>query len=99
MFAILIILTLFGTVAVLAARYGRDSRETITSKEAQLAIYGLTWHGRGHDPLDEELAGELQRARSERAGAARTVSQGRSRQPAQAGRTSALPGVMLDVAR
>lgn len=98
MFAILIILTLFGAVAVLAARYGRDSRETITSKEAQLAIYGLTWHGRGHDPLDEELAGELQHARRERAGAG-TVSQGRSRQPEQAGRTSALPGVMLDVAR
>jgi hypothetical protein len=50
MFAILIILTLFGAVAVLAARYGRDSRETITSKEAQLAIYGLTCRGRDRQP-------------------------------------------------
>ncbi|HET6315775.1 MAG TPA: hypothetical protein VFG86_04910 [Chloroflexota bacterium] len=40
----LLILSLFLVLAVLAARFGHDSRERLTSSEEALARHGFAWH-------------------------------------------------------
>ena len=58
-----LILAIAGLVifAVLAVRYGYDSREGIYSKEQELASYGLTWDELLHQ---QELAQEINVART-----------------------------------
>jgi hypothetical protein len=41
----LVILGLFVVLALLAARFGHDSRERVASIEEALARQGFTWHG------------------------------------------------------
>jgi hypothetical protein len=42
--------------AVLAVRYGHDSREVIQSKEAQLAWFGMQWPAGRPTPLVRQLS-------------------------------------------
>jgi len=44
------------TLAVLALRYGHDSRDTIHSKEQQLACFGMAWPGGVPMPLVRPLS-------------------------------------------
>ena len=41
----LLILSLFLALALLAARFGHDSREHLASAEEALARQGFAWHG------------------------------------------------------
>ena len=41
----LLILGLFLALALLAARFGHDSREQLASTEEALARHGFAWHG------------------------------------------------------
>jgi hypothetical protein len=50
---LLVILVLFGALAVLAPRFGRDSRETIQSNEEKLAWNGYRW-GRSVAPISRQ---------------------------------------------
>ncbi len=47
--------------AMLAARYGYDSRESIYSKDQEFASYGVTWDEHLHQ---QELAAEVNSARA-----------------------------------
>jgi hypothetical protein len=41
----LLVLSLFLVLALLAARFGHDSREHLASSEEALARQGFAWHG------------------------------------------------------
>ena len=41
----LLVFSLFLALALLAARFGHDSREHLASSEEQLARQGFAWHG------------------------------------------------------
>jgi hypothetical protein len=41
----LLVLSLFLVLALLAARFGHDSRERLASSEEALARQGFAWHG------------------------------------------------------
>jgi hypothetical protein len=41
-------------LGLLAARFGRDSRQGLRSKEHELAAYGVTWADLGHGPAGTE---------------------------------------------
>jgi hypothetical protein len=61
---IIAILAILVTFAYLAARYGHDSRNTISNKEEEFVRHGYTW-----DTLqyEQKLAIEIEAARRERA--------------------------------
>ena len=53
----IVILTILVLLCALGGWYGHDSRETLHSKEQELASYGMTWE---EDPAyEQELANEL----------------------------------------
>jgi hypothetical protein len=58
--ALIMIIGLVVILAVLAALYGHDSRESLHSKEQELASYGMDWSNRLAQ--EEALADELAQA-------------------------------------
>ena len=69
----LIVLALFVALAILAVRYGADSRDGIRSREHDLALRGMTWN---------ELAFQHWQLERSAARAERHVVNGSSAEPA-----------------
>jgi hypothetical protein len=59
----LVLLVLACALAVLAVRFGHDSRETSPSKEEQLAALGVVWGGLDPEPRPQRPRRRLRRLR------------------------------------